>query len=65
MKKLIFTFTLKEKGWKIKDFLAHIGHSYDWYHNQCKGDEKKQLRLMLMIKAVERKEEKASKNESQ
>jgi len=50
------TGQIKAKGWLVSEFLIHIGHSYDWYHRQCKqGKEKPMIRLELMIKGLDEK----------
>jgi len=50
-----FTGQIRAKGWLVKDFIAHIGRSQDWYFRQVRADEKTKMRLKLMIKGLDEK----------
>ncbi len=57
MTKHQITGKIKDKGWAINEFLAYIGRSYPWYHNNINGDDKQRLRLMMLVDGLLNKQD--------
>ena len=58
MTKQQYTALIHLKGWRVDEFLEHIGHGQSWWTSNTNGNEKQQLRLEMLIDALPAKVEK-------
>lgn len=49
MNKTQFTGLIKLRGWSVNGALEYWGRSYDWYTDNCNGNDKAHIRLKCLI----------------